>query len=412
MTIVSDLVSRKWWIHGPMWLGIVGILTVSVVALAGDVRPVEEWTAANPATLEELETALENHRGESFTWVSWGASYNQGFRQVLAPIAKKYELKITEDSPISKPKIRAQTETGNITWHALLGLDAGGGIPLGRSGALEELSLSVVDKRDYFEIGKQFPWFAGVGGTWGMVVVYSTDAVKEKWGGREPQTMVDIFDADGFPGDRMFMDQGGSGWKYVVRFAALSDEPRLLETEAGRAQIAKLSDARIDRAFEILEEFRPHVRVWWQNSAECPSAIASGEIDICIVGTGNLASAVESGVHLKPCWSCGAIAVTDWGAITGGLRKQDPHKFELVQLALAWASFPENQLKLAEPVKYGPLTFGGADMLNSAEYDHVRPFLITAADKLDTVIFMDEVWTADVLDQMIEMFNTFLQEGG
>ena len=104
--------------------------------------------------------------------------------------------------------------------------------------------------------------------------------------------------------------------------------------------------------------------------------------------------------------------MTDWGAITGGLRKQDPHKFELVQLALAWASFPENQLKLAEPVKYGPLTFGGADMLNSAEYDHVRPFLITAADKLDTVIFMDEVWTADVLDQMIERFNTFLQEGG
>ena len=412
MRISTGLISRKWRLPISVWLCIVGVVTVSAVALAGSVRPIAEWTAETPATIEEIEAALEDHRGESFTWVSWGASYNQGFRQVLAPLAQEYELKITEDSPISKPKVRAQSETGNITWHALLGLDAGGGIPLGRSGVLEELSPSVVDKSDYFPIGKQFPWFAGVGGTWGMVVVYSTDAVNEKWGGREPQTMADIFDADSFPGDRMFMDQGGSGWKYVVRFAALSDEPQLLQTEAGRAQVAKLSDERINRAFEILEEFRPHIRAWWQNSAECPSAIASGEVDICIVGTGNLASAVEAGVGLKPCWSCGAIAVTDWGAITGGLRKHDPHKFELVHLVLAWASFPENQLKLADPVKYGPLTFAGANMLSSAEYNHVRPFLITAEDKLDSVVFMDEVWTADVLDQMIERFNTFMQEGG
>ena len=40
-------------------------------------RPLSEWTVDNPGTFAEIEAALENHRGESFSFATWGGAYQE-----------------------------------------------------------------------------------------------------------------------------------------------------------------------------------------------------------------------------------------------------------------------------------------------------------------------------------------------
>ena len=47
-------------------------------------RPISEWTAENPATLEEIEAQLELHRGESFTLISEGGRIPGGTQAGMA----------------------------------------------------------------------------------------------------------------------------------------------------------------------------------------------------------------------------------------------------------------------------------------------------------------------------------------
>ncbi|MFQ5874647.1 MAG: hypothetical protein ACE5JL_12730, partial [Dehalococcoidia bacterium] len=53
-------------------------------------RPIEEWTVENPATLAEIEFELEKHRGESLVFVSWGGAYQAAQRQAyIEPFQNK-----------------------------------------------------------------------------------------------------------------------------------------------------------------------------------------------------------------------------------------------------------------------------------------------------------------------------------
>ena len=85
-------------------------------------RPVSEWTVDNPATHEEIEAALSAHEGGSFTFVSWGGSYQEMQRQAfLIPFAEKFGVNIIEDGPPDYAKVRAmahhrQCNLGHSRW--------------------------------------------------------------------------------------------------------------------------------------------------------------------------------------------------------------------------------------------------------------------------------------------------------
>ena len=54
-------------------------------------RPVSEWTVENPGTFAEIEAALENHRGESFSFATWGGAYQEMQRLAFfAPFSEKF----------------------------------------------------------------------------------------------------------------------------------------------------------------------------------------------------------------------------------------------------------------------------------------------------------------------------------
>ena len=357
------------------------------------IRPIEEWTVENPATLEEIEAQLENHRGESFTYAGWGGGDQAAVSAAwLLPFTEKFGIEVIQDGPIQYAKFRAMAETGNITWDSGNG-SGQGSWGLGQTDVLEELDFSIIDRRDFQEGStSEAPWFGQVI-TWSNVVAYSNKAVDELWGGQVPKTMADIFDVEKFPGARSFASPDWS-WKTTLRFALLSEDPSLADTP-GVPALAQLSPEQVDRAFEILTDFAPNVRVWWTNGTECAQLIEAGEVVICTSWNGSMFSAQQEGSNSTTCWECGHLMATNPWWVTRGMKEQDPNKFELMQLWMAWSSFPEQQANYSKHISNGPINVKAAALMVGPDYDETGPEIPSNPQNAKFGILGDEKFDGD-----------------
>ncbi|MEE9248652.1 MAG: extracellular solute-binding protein, partial [Dehalococcoidia bacterium] len=323
------------------------------------IRPIEEWTVENPATIEEIEAQLEKHRGESFVFVSWGGAYQAMERQAfLVPFSEKFGIEIIEDGPPDYAKVRVMARTGNITWDIIDG-SGQAAVTMGLEGVLEELDETIVDKRDLFPHIRDAPWMGGGGSAYSMVIMYSLDTFPD--GGPQPSSWADYLDTETFPGRRGLFGNDWN-WKHMVRFALMADDPSLLETEEGRASLSAMSPEELDRAWKIVEEeFIPATDVLFSGGSDCPSLLLSGELDICQTDSGvAYDSIVNGGVNARACWECGHDVLTDNWWMPKGIKEQDPVKFELLNLFLAWTQFPEIAASQALYQPYGPTNLKSA----------------------------------------------------
>ena len=63
-------------------------------------RPRDEWTVENPATLAEIEAELEKHRGKSIIVLGPGGAYTAAVRQAyFAPLIEQFGIEVIEDTP-------------------------------------------------------------------------------------------------------------------------------------------------------------------------------------------------------------------------------------------------------------------------------------------------------------------------
>ena len=369
-------------------------------------RAMAEWTVENPATLEEIEAALEPHRGESLVFATWGGAYEAAQQQAyMTPFQDQFGVEIVTDT-MAYAKLRAQVETNNLQWHVL---DYGGQAAwqAATDGYLEPLDFSIIDTRDFLEAGRS-AFFGGGGITWSNVVAYSLESVDDKWGGRHPQTMADVFDFEGFPGERSLAAPEWS-WKTSLRFALLSRNPELLETQEGRDSLTRLSDEQIVEAYEILDVIGPEIKVWWSSGVDCPSNLISREIDFCTAWNGRIYDASVQGEPVTICWTCGHMINTDSWAAPRGLKAQDANLFELAQLFMAWTSFPERNAELSKYISYGPMNLAAVPVLNGPEFDAVRDHLPTSAGNVAYAIIEDENHDGQIGDVMGEQWVSWQQ---
>ena len=370
-------------------------------------RAMSEWTVAEPATREEIEAALEKHRGSSLVFATWGGAYESAQNLAyMAPFQEQFGVEIVTDT-MQYAKVRAQVETGNLQWHVM---DFGGQAAWQHSvdGWLEELDFSIIDTRDFLEAGRS-PHFGGGGITWSNVVAYSLEAVDELWGGNHPMTMADVFDWENFPGERSLASPEWS-WKTSLRFALLSRYPEDLETSEGRAKYPILSDEQVDEAFEILDEIGPKIKFWWSSGVDCPSGLIAREIDFCTAWNGRIYDAqVKEGEPITICWTCGHMINTDsWGA-PRGLKDQDADLFELAQLFMAWTSFPEINAELSKYISYGPMNLAAVPILDGPDFDAVRDHLPTSSGNVPYAIIEDENHDGQIGDVMGERWVSWQQ---
>ena len=371
------------------------------------IRPIADWTIENPGTPAEVEAELEKHRGESFIFTSWGGAYQGAQRNAwITPFQEKFGIEIIEDSPNSYGKVRAMAAAGNPTWD-IIDTGTGGGAGLGLSGALEELDRRIVSNDDYLEVIKN-PWAGGGVITWGHNVAFSTTTYPA--GGPQPTTMADYFDKDKFPG-RRGTDGKSNSWRYALRWALMGAHPEWLETAEGRARLTRLSPEEIDEAYAFLEANGDIIDVWTQQPADCPSLILSGELDICTAPGGRFYAAVLEGAPFEVCWGCGHQLLTEMLSVVKGVKDQDPVRFELIQLFLAWVAFPENNVRISQFINYGPGVLSAVPLLDGPEYDLTRPYLPSSAVNIAFAIVVDDVNDGEIDSVNVDRWVAFQLEG-
>ena len=367
-------------------------------------RPLSEWTPENPGTLEEVEAELEKHRGESFVFISAGGAYQAAERQAwLDPLREKFGIEIVEDSPDpSTAQVRAQAETGAIMWELI---DRGGVsiAALLKSDSLGEYDTAIVDTRDLLDIfTSEGPYVAGGAITWSAVLAYNTDVYPGETG---PKSWADFFDLEEFPGRRALRSSVSYGGQLQIQ--RLARNPELLNTPEGRRDVATPSQEQMAEDFAWFADWNEQAGsdiIYWETGSQCPELLVAGEVNMCSAWNGRIFDAQQAGEPLKICWECGFMTGISGWTIAKGLKEQDPQKYELVNLAVAWVTFPQNNVRISQFITYGPGNRKSFAFMDDPAYDAVRDDLPTSGANISYAILWDEVWFADNLDWANEQF--------
>ena len=367
-------------------------------------RPISEWTAENPATLEEIEAQLELHRGESFTFISEGGAFQAAIRRAwLDPLREMFGLDIVEESPgPGVARVRTQAETGNIAWDVLdLGTDQVAALL--KTDSLGEYDPTIVDARDLLDIVREpGPYIAGGGITWSTILAYNTEVYPGDTG---PETWADFFDLENFSGRRSLRNEVSYGGQ--IQIQRLARNPELLNTPEGKLEVATPTREQMEEDFAWFAEWVEGAGnniIYWDTGSQCPEFLISGEVDMCSAWNGRIYDAQQNGAPLKICWECGFMTGTGGWTIAKGLKEQDPVKYELANLATAWATFPEKNVRMAQFITYGPINKKSFQYMDAPEYDLVRDELPTSGANIPFSILWDEIWLGDHLDWANEQY--------
>ena len=374
------------------------------------IRPRDEWTVENPATLAEIEAELEKHRGESISYVGAGGAYQAALRQAyFIPLAERFGIEVIEDSPNKTPaQWVTAAETGNIGWD-VSSTGVADAAALIKTDTLEELDLSVVDIRDLLDpIQNLSPYMGGGQATWSIVLAYNTDVYP---GDSGPKTWADFFDVEKFPGRRAL--RNAVAWGGHIQFARLAREPELLNSPEGKEAANTPNREQIEEDFAWFADWvddEDSDIVYWTSGSDCPQLLISGEVDMCSAWNGRIFDAVEGeGAPLAVCWECGHIINYGGWLMVNGMKELHPERYELGNLVIAWVTFAENNVQVSKYISYGPVNRKAIPLLDDPAFDHVRDELPTSAANAPYGIILDEIYLGEILDWAEEMYITATQ---
>ncbi len=367
-------------------------------------RPRDQWTVDNPATLAEIEAELEKHRGKSIIALGPGGAFTAAVRQAYyMPFTEQFGIEVIEDTPTPNlAKWVAAAETGNIGWDATT-LGVADATALIETNSLDELDLSVIDIRDVLDIIQNLsPYMAGGDVTWSIVMAYNTDKYPE---GTGPESWADFYDLEKFPGRRAL--RHGVAWGGHVQFTRLAREPELLHTAEGRQAANTPSREQMEEDFAWFDEWTDNAGgdiIYWNSGSQCPEMLISGEVEMCSAYNGRIYDAAKEGAPIRVCWECGHIINVSGHALPRGMKELYPERYELANLYLAWVTFPEINAQLSKYISYGPVNRKSIAILDGPEFDDVRDHLPTSGANAPYGIVLDEVYLGQNLTWAEEQY--------
>jgi putative spermidine/putrescine transport system substrate-binding protein len=267
--------------------------------------------------------------GVTLTYVSFGGAYQEAQRKAwLTPYTELTGVAFTEDENSSNATIKAQVESGQVTWDVVdvgndFGLDA-------HKDLLEPLDYTLIPRDEVLD------GFAGdyrvADMTYGVALAYNTD----KTAGQIPAGWADFFDTTKFPGKRGMWDYSEGG---IFEVALMADG----------VKPAELYPLDLDRATKKLDTIKDDL-VFWSSGAESQELIGSGEVAMTLIWNGRGWSAKHT--DNKPVeiqWDQ-QIVTADYLVVPKGTPNKDAAmKF------IAYAICADNNAKPSEFIPYGPI---------------------------------------------------------
>ena len=324
--------------------------------------------AALSAAALGLATTAPVLAEDALTIVSWGGAYTKS--QVEAyqkPFTEKTGIKInSEDYNGGLAQVKAQVETGNVTWNAV-DVELSDAIRGCEEGLLEEIDLSILPpapdgtpaEEDFISGALHDCAVATI--VWSNVVAYDN----AKFSDAKPQTMADFFDLKKFPGKRGLRKNPKPNLEFalIADGVPISEVYEVLRTDEGK-----------DRAFAKLDTIKDQV-VWWEAGAQPPQLLADGEVSMTSAYNGRLFNAiVEEGKDFVIIWD-GQV----WDLDLWVIPKDAPN----MDKTLEFIKFSTDTQRLADQSKYisyGPTRKSSFPLVS----EKMQPHMPTAPDNFKT----------------------------
>lgn len=324
-------------------------------------------------TLASCSSNGDGDDGGSFTFVGAGGSYQEA--QTIAfiePFMAETGVTIHQHSPLSYSQLRAQVDAGNVTWDVMEAFPYFAHQYCGEY--LEKIDYDVVDVSRVEE------------GLWSdcavpnmksaFILVYNTDT----YGDNPPQSWVDFFDTENFPGTRAVQNDVNQA---TLEVALLAD---------GVAP-EDLYPIDYDRAFAKLDTIRDDL-VFMESGADQQEAMTNGSVDMVLAWPGRAYEAAANGAPIAPVWNQ-AIFYHDVFVVPKGTKNYD-----LVMEFLAYVVTAEAQETLTENIPYAPINVDAEPDVSELE----RAYLPLGQDE-GTGLWRDEEWWAGNLDEATERWT-------
>jgi putative spermidine/putrescine transport system substrate-binding protein len=333
--------------------------------------------------------------------VSWGGAYTKSQQMAYHnPYMKLHpgiNLINDDSSNEATAKIRAQAEAGNTSWDIVDAL-ASDAMTLCDEGLIEEIDHDkmLAKAPDGTPASQDFgdlivsPCFI-------PSIVYSTTFGyrNDKFGGKNPTSISDVFDLKKFPGKRSLEKRPMNNleWALIADGVPADKIYETLDTAAG-----------VDRAFKKLDTIKDHV-VWWTKGAQPPQLLADGEVVIASAYNGRLFAAIEENKQpINMMWDYQVFDLDGWVVPKGSKNKKE---------ALAYLKFATDTQRLADQAKYisyGPARASSAPMVGKHAVLGIdmKPHMPTTPANAKNTLLTNYAWWADHKDELSERFEAWL----
>ncbi|MFD1329860.1 extracellular solute-binding protein [Mycoplana ramosa] len=279
-----------------------------------------------PVAGEVTEGSL---KGKTLTFVSYGGIYQDGQAAALQEFVEKSGVTLLNDGPTEIAKLKAQVDSGNVTWDVV---DTADLPPYVHCGTLfQKLDFSKLD------VSKIPPGQVGECSVpamnYGVVLMYKNDTYKDN----PPKNWQDFFDTEKFPGVRAIDGSGDpTGSLLEQAFKAAGGDPKAMTADD------------IEKAIQKLRDLGPDT-IYWKTGAESQQLAESGEADMIMMWTGRAMTAVKNGAQYTPVWQ-DWLVVMDQITIPVGVKDTDA-SYALINAYLGKRS----QEILTEKTSYTPI---------------------------------------------------------
>ena len=241
--------------------------------------------AALTASLSACGSGNSAGDAKSLTVTMWG-----GFAQkahvasYFTPWAKDGGYSIKQDSPTDYAKIKAQVESGKVSW-GVTEVEPNFANTACAAGLLEKLPQTVIDAAKNAGVSDAQVGECGIPNLqYAFNIAYNTKTFKKS----HPTTWAEFFDTKTFPGKRGF-------WKYatggIFEAALLADG----------VPADKIYPLDLDRAFKKLDTIKKDI-VFYDTGDQQAQLVASGEAPLVQAWNGRIYQAAKAGEPVANEW--------------------------------------------------------------------------------------------------------------
>ena len=333
--------------------------------------------AAAAATLAMPYVGSANAQSKELVLVTWGGNYRQGIEDGLVkPFMKETGIKVTVLDTPDMAKVKAQVTTNNVQWDVF---DAPGS--MGASGAFhgywEELPKGLFDESDLLlPVQKHLvPFYTFAGG-----IAYDPARIPE---GKRPKTFADYFNTQAFPGRRTLRNRALE----TLELALLGDG----------VKPAELYPLDVERAFKVLQKFKPHVAKWVEATPQTVTLLQTGEADYSYTYANRIqASNRDQSTNLAFSFEQCLNGVEYLAVLKNAPNKENAFKF------LSFAMKPEIQASTMEAKGGAPISRKSYSLLSK----EALKWLPDLESKNNA--YINDAWWSDNLEKVERRFKEWL----